>query len=64
MKIYRMIIARPGPEKAGDTTTRRTYTSPTQGKAPDGWICIGVIGYYEKPVREYHEEKKKAAFMP
>lgn len=64
MKYYHMIIAKPAAETMGDTSTRKEYISPSQGSAPQGWICMGVCGYYEKPVREYHEEQKKAAFMP
>lgn len=53
MKYYHMIIAKPDPERPGETddTTRREYISPLQGSAPAGWKCIGVLGYYEQPSR-------------
>lgn len=50
-KYYHMIVARPAAERTGDTSTRREYISPRQGSAPEGWVCLGVCGYHEKPGR-------------
>lgn len=47
MKYYKMIIARESAERFGDTSTRTTWTSARQGDAPNGWICLGVCGYFE-----------------
>lgn len=56
MKYYHMIIERPSnwwqaPEG------RREYISTKQGSAPDGWVCVAVCGYHEKPNAE-NEEKR------
>lgn len=64
MKIYRMLIAKPAAEKAGDTSTRTTYNSPRQGKAPNGYVCLAVIGYYEQPKEKYKEANEELNFMP
>ena len=44
-KYYHMIIQRPS-DWTGET--RREYISRKQGKAPEGWKCVGVCGYHEK----------------
>jgi len=54
MKYYHMVIAREAAERMGDKSTRKLYTSRKQGSHPDGWICLGVCGYFEK------KEKKDA----
>lgn len=46
MKYYHMIIQRLA-DLSGET--RREYVSTVQGSAPNGWICVGVCGYHEKP---------------
>ena len=45
-KVYHMIIQRSGDWEG---TTRREYLSTHQGSAPEGWVCVGVCGYHEKP---------------
>ena len=55
MKYYHMIIERPSnwwqaPEG------RREYISTKQGSAPDGWVCVAVCGYHEKPNAENVEK--------
>lgn len=45
-KIYHMIIQRRGDYEGKE---RREYLSPHQGSAPEGWVCVGVCGYHEKP---------------
>lgn len=53
MKLYHMIIARPGPERFGDTSTRREYIARRQGSVPSpDWICVGVCGYHETVKKE------------
>lgn len=53
MKLYHMIIARPGPENFGDTSTRREYIARKQGSVPSpDWICVGVCGYHETILRK------------
>ena len=46
MKYYHMIVQHPGDR---DGSTRREYISTIQGSAPNGYVCIGVCGYHEKP---------------
>ena len=43
MKYYHMIVE---PLAGGK---RKEYISKTQGAAPDGYKCIGVCGFHEKP---------------
>lgn len=43
MRYYHMIIE----PKAGGT--RKEYISTRQGEAPEGWRCVGVCGYHDKP---------------
>lgn len=50
-RFYHMIIARPAAERIGDTSTRREYIHPKQGKAPEGWVCVGVCGYHDEPTK-------------
>lgn len=38
------------------TKERDTYISKHQGTAPAGWKCIGVLGYYDKPVNREEEK--------
>ena len=45
-KFYHMIIQRKW-DWTGET--RREYISRTQGKAPEGWVCVGVCGFHEVP---------------
>lgn len=45
-KIYHMIIQ---PRSDYEGKVRREYLSPHQGSAPEGWVCVGVCGYHEKP---------------
>ena len=45
-RIYHMIIQRPGYVNWG-TETRRMYYHSRQGHAPDGWVCVAVVGYHE-----------------
>lgn len=49
MKYYHVLIAKEAAEKAGDTSTRKVYTSKKQSVAPAGWVCLGNLGYFEKP---------------
>ena len=65
MKIYHMIIEKLKTEQRGntkstygDSTTRREYLSRTQGKAPAGWICVGVCGYHEEPKKGQEDENQ------
>lgn len=49
MKIYHMIIEPKvwqGSEEK-QKARRKEYLSRTQGKAPDGWVCVGVCGFHE-----------------
>lgn len=46
MKYYHMIVQYPGDR---DGSTRREYISTVQGSAPEGYVCVGVCGYHEKP---------------
>ena len=46
MRYYHMIIQRNGD---WDGSTRREYISNRQGSAPDGWKCVVVCGYHDKP---------------
>ena len=46
-RYYRMIIQRPG-HVAWGTETRREYVSTRQGSAPEGWVCVAVVGYFER----------------
>ena len=43
MRYYHMIIE---PKDGG---TRKEYISTRQGEAPEGWRCVGVCGYHDKP---------------
>lgn len=51
MKYYHVLIARPEAEARGDTSTRRCWTTRKQSSAPAGWVCLGNLGYFEKPGR-------------
>ena len=33
----------------GDDTGRKEYISTVQGSAPNGYRCVAVCGYHEKP---------------
>ena len=48
MRYYHMIIQRPI-HVGRSMETRREYISTRQGSAPEGWVCIAVIGYHDKP---------------
>ena len=48
MRKYHMIVE-PITNKPGDTQGRMEYVSPIQGSAPDGYRCVGVCGFHEKP---------------
>jgi hypothetical protein len=43
MTYYRMLI------RNIRTGEKDTYISNRQGAAPAGWVCVGVIGKFEKP---------------
>ena len=45
MRYYHMIIE----PDAGGIDRRREYISTRQGEAPDGWRCVGVCGFHDKP---------------
>ena len=49
MKYYHVLIANEAAKKAGDTSTRKVYTSKKQSVAPAGCVCLGNLGYFEKP---------------
>jgi hypothetical protein len=53
MKYFRMKIQN---IRTGATDT---YVSKRQGAAPSGWRCIGVLGCYEKPGRDEHDEQEQ-----
>ena len=46
MRFFRMAI------ENIRTKERDTYVSKHPGAAPAGWRCIGVLGYYDKPVNK------------
>lgn len=46
MKYYHMIIQRKA-DLTGES--RREYIDTKQGAVPEGWKCVGVCGYHEKP---------------
>ena len=48
MKYYHMIVEPIG-NWPGETLGRMEYISPTQGAAPNGYRCVGVCGFHEKP---------------
>lgn len=52
MKYYRMKI------ENIRTGKRDTYVSKSQGKAPAGWKCIGVLGCYETPERDGRNDER------
>lgn len=46
-RYYHMIIQRPG-HVAWGTETCRSHISTKKGSAPDGWVCVAVVGYHDE----------------
>lgn len=49
MKYYRMLVKN---ERTGET---KTYVCKQQGRAPSGWKCTCVLGFFETPSRNETE---------
>lgn len=50
MKIYHMVI------ENLKTKERRVFMNQHQGSAPQGWRCVSVCGYHEKPSTKEDKE--------
>ena len=50
-KHYVMLVENP------KTKEKKRYTSTTQGSAPAGWVCVAVLGYFEKDATRCAEYK-------
>lgn len=54
MKYYRMLVKN---ERTGEV---KTYVCKQQGRAPSGWKCTCVLGFFETPSRNETEDDNES----